>query len=167
MHSVDVRIARIFNAYGPRSAPQDSRLIPNLCVQALTGDPLTIYGDGSQTRSFCYVTDLVRGLISLMETDGLSGEVVNLGNPAELPVLAIAEAVLAAAGRRLPIEFRPLPPDDPARRRPDIAKASQLLGWWPRVDLDEGLRHTLEFFRTEIAQLRLPAAAEGRGAARE
>jgi nucleoside-diphosphate-sugar epimerase len=153
VHGDDVRIARIFNTYGPRSAPLDGRLIPNLCVQALAGHPLTIHGDGTQTRSFCYVDDLTRGLITLMETEGLAGEVVNLGNPVELRVLEIAEAILAAAGSTSPIEFVPRPPEDPERRRPDIGKAQRLLGWQPSVGLDTGLANTLEFFRGDLSEL--------------
>ena len=153
VHGLDVRIVRIFNTYGPRSAPHDGRLVPNLCVQALAGRPLTIHGDGTQTRSFCYVSDLTRGLVALMETEGLAGEVVNLGNPAEMQVLEIAEAILAAAGSTSPIEFVPRPPEDPARRRPDITKARRLLGWQPGVGLDTGLAKTLEFFRDELGGL--------------
>jgi len=148
---VDARIARIFNTYGPRARPDDGRLVPTLCVQALTGSPLTIHGDGSQTRSFCYVTDLVRGLVALMETDGLAGEVVNLGNPEEFTVLAMAERIRALAGSASPLVTRPLPTDDPTRRRPDIAKAQRLLGWEPTVDLDEGLTTTLGSFRSALA----------------
>ncbi len=153
VHGIDVRIARIFNTYGPRSAPEDGRLIPNLCVQALAGRPLTIHGDGTQTRSFCYVDDLTRGLLMLMETDGMAGEVVNLGNPVELRVLDIAEAVLAAAGSGSPLEYVPRPPEDPARRCPDIGKAQRLLGWQPSVGLDTGLANTLAFFRPELSEL--------------
>ncbi len=153
VYGVDIRIARIFNTYGPRSAPLDGRLIPNLCVQALAGRPLTIHGDGTQTRSFCYVDDLTRGLTALMKRDGLAGEIVNLGNPDELQVLAIAKAVLAAAGSQSAIEFVPRPPEDPARRRPDISKARRLLGWQPNIDLDTGLANTLAFFHSEMTHL--------------
>jgi len=147
---VDVRIARIFNTYGPRSRPDDGRLIPNFCVQALRGEPLTIYGDGSQTRSFCFVSDLVRGLVALMETDGLTGEVVNLGNPDEFTVLDAAEQIQRLAGSRSDVVFRPLPIDDPVRRRPDIGKARRLLGWEPSIDLPSGLAPTLAWFRTVL-----------------
>ena len=150
VYGVDVRIARIFNTYGPRSAPEDGRLIPTFCVQALTGAPLTVYGDGSQTRSLCYVTDLVPGLGALMEADGLAGQVVNLGNPTESTVLAIAEEILTMTGRRSTIEYRPLPVDDPARRRPDIEKARRLLSWEPTVKLSDGLLQTLAFFREDM-----------------
>jgi nucleoside-diphosphate-sugar epimerase len=152
VYGIDARIARIFNTYGPRSAPQDGRLIPNFCVQALTGAPLTVYGDGSQTRSFCYVTDMVRGLTALMEADELAGEVVNLGTPSELTVLAIAEAVLTVSGSSSTIEYRPLPGDDPRRRRPDIEKARRLIGWEPKVSLADGLKRTLDFFRGQFGQ---------------
>lgn len=148
---VDVRIARIFNTYGPRSRPDDGRLIPNFCVQAIRGEPLTIYGDGSQTRSFCYVSDLVRGLVALMETDGLKGEVVNLGNPGEFTVLDAAEQIRRLAGSRSDVVFRPLPIDDPTRRRPDIGKAQRSLGWEPAIDLSSGLEPTLAWFRTVLS----------------
>jgi nucleoside-diphosphate-sugar epimerase len=159
VHGVDVRIARIFNTYGPRSAPEDGRLIPTFCVQALTGAPLTVYGDGSQTRSLCYVTDLVGGLGALMEADGLAGQVVNLGNPGELTVLAIAEEILTMTGSRSTIEYRPLPVDDPARRRPDIRKARRLLGWEPTVKLADGLLQTLAFFRDDMEQPTIPTVS--------
>jgi UDP-glucuronate decarboxylase len=156
VYGVDVRIARIFNTYGPRSAPEDGRLIPTFCVQALTGAPLTVYGDGSQTRSLCYVTDLVCGLGALMEADALAGQVVNLGNPTESKVLAIAKEILTMTGSRSTIEYRPLPVDDPARRRPDIGKARRLLGWEPTVKLADGLLRTLAFFGDEIHHPTIP-----------
>jgi nucleoside-diphosphate-sugar epimerase len=147
---VDARIARIFNTYGPRSAPSDGRVVPNFCIQALAGIPITIYGDGSQTRSFCYVDDLVEGMVRLMETPDLAGEIVNLGNPEEHTILEFAERILAHAGSDAGITFAPLPQDDPRRRRPDISKAQRLLGWQPGIALDEGLRCTLDFFRTRV-----------------
>jgi len=146
VHGIDARIARIFNTYGPRSAPGDGRMIPNFCVQALQGAPVTVYGDGSQTRSCCYVTDLVRGLVTLMETDDLAGEVVNLGNPEEHSVLEIAERIIELAASGSSIVHGPLPTDDPVRRRPDIGKARRLLGWAPSVSFDDGLRMTLDHF---------------------
>ncbi len=149
--SLDARIARIFNTYGPRSNPADGRVVPNFCVQALRGEPITIYGDGSQTRSFCYVDDLVRGLLSLMETDGLEGEVVNLGNPHEFTVRDLAEQIVSLTGSSSPIEYAPLPTDDPTRRQPDIAKAMRLLHWQPEVSLHDGLMPTLEYFETALA----------------
>jgi nucleoside-diphosphate-sugar epimerase len=149
-HQLDARIARIFNTYGPRSHPADGRVVPNFCIQVLDGLPITIYGDGSQTRSFCYVDDLVRGLILLMETDGLPGEVVNLGNPEEHTILQFAERIMTLTGHTAPIQFEPLPTDDPQRRRPDITRARQLLGWQPEIPLDEGLQRTLAFFRESL-----------------
>jgi nucleoside-diphosphate-sugar epimerase len=146
VHGVDARIARIFNTYGPRSAPGDGRMIPNFCVQALRNEPVTVYGDGAQTRSCCFVTDLVRGLRALMETDDLAGEVVNLGNPDEHSVLEIARQIIDLAGSRSNIAFARLPLDDPARRRPDIGKARGLLNWTPSVSLESGLTRTLEYF---------------------
>lgn len=149
-HGVDARLARIFNTYGPRSNPRDGRVVPNFCVQALRGEPLTIYGDGSQSRSFCYIDDLVRGLLLLMETDGLAGEVVNLGNPREFTMLAFAEAVLQVTGSTSELVFEPLPEDDPRQRCPDITKAKRLLGWEPHVTLEEGLIPTVAYFREEM-----------------
>jgi dTDP-glucose 4,6-dehydratase len=139
---VDTAIVRIFNTYGPRMRPNDGRAIPNFLSQALAEKPLTVYGDGSQTRSFCYVEDLIRGLILLVE----SGEhmPVNIGNPGEYTILELAEAVLAATGSSSQIVFEALPIDDPQVRQPDITRAKQLLGWEPEVPLDEGLRRTLE-----------------------
>ncbi len=150
-HGVDARIARVFNTYGPRSHPADGRVVPNFCMQALRGEPITIYGTGAQTRSFCYVDDLVRGFDLLMETDGLAGEVVNLGNPDEHAIIEFAEKIVALTGGVSPIVHRPLPEDDPQRRRPDIGKASRLLGWQPEVGLDEGLARTLTAFRVHLA----------------
>jgi dTDP-glucose 4,6-dehydratase len=146
---VDVRIARIFNTYGPRMSLDDGRVVPAFVSQALRGQPLTVYGDGRQTRSFCFVDDLVEGLLALWDRgDGLP---VNLGNPQELTMLAFAEAVQRAAGSRCSIEHRPLPKDDPKQRRPDITRATTLLGWSPRTGLDEGLARTLDYFRGRLA----------------
>ncbi|MGY8525540.1 UDP-glucuronic acid decarboxylase family protein [Paracidovorax citrulli] len=145
-HRVDVRIARIFNTYGPRMHPADGRVVSNFITQALSGQPLTVYGDGSQTRSFCYVDDLIEGLIRLMEAEGDHSTPVNLGNPCEVSMLDIARKVLAATGSRSPIVMRPLPSDDPRQRCPDIARASEELQWAPTVDLDEGLRRTVGYF---------------------
>ncbi len=149
-HKVDARIARIFNTYGPRSHPADGRVVPNFSIQALEGLPITIYGDGSQTRSFCYVADLVRGLQLLMDNDGLAGEVVNLGNPEEHTILQFAERIVALTGHTASIQFEPLPTDDPQRRQPDISKARRLLEWEPEIGLDEGLGRTLDAFREEL-----------------
>lgn len=149
-HGVDARIARIFNTYGPRSAPSDGRVVPNFCMQALEGRPITIYGDGTQTRSFCYVDDLVEGLVLLMETDGISGEVVNLGNPEEHTIGAFAEIISELAQTTAGVQYLSLPVDDPQRRKPDIGKAENLLKWYPRTSLRAGLTSTLEFFRQQL-----------------
>jgi UDP-glucuronate decarboxylase len=151
IYDLDVRIARIFNTYGPRARLDDGRIIPNFCVQALTNAPLTIYGDGTQSRSFCYVADLVAGLLALMEAEGCAGEVVNLGNPDERTVGQVAEVIIAATGSRSPVVHGPLPIDEPVRRQPDIRKARRLLAWQPRIDLDSGLARTLEYFRGVLA----------------
>src|SRR5438132_2237505 len=151
-HSVDVRIARIFNTTGPQSDPNDGRLLPNFVVQALTGRPITVYGDGKQTRSLCFVSDLVDGLVRLMQSEAASGEVVNLGNPAEHTVLEYAEMIRRLARSNSEIVFADYAVgDDPQRRRPDIWKARELLGWEPTVDLEEGLLQAIEYFRSEIA----------------
>jgi len=144
-NGVDVRIARIFNTYGPCMWEKDGRVVSNFVVQALTSKPLTIYGDGAQTRSFCYVSDLVRGLITLMETPGITGP-INLGNPEEFTMIQLAELVREMTGTSSEIRFEPLPEDDPVRRRPDITLARQLLGWEPTVPLREGLRLTIDYF---------------------
>ncbi len=150
-HDVDARLARIFNTYGPRSAPADGRVVPNFCMQGLQNLPITIYGTGNQTRSFCYVDDLVRGLMLLMETDGLQGEVINVGNPHEHTILEFAERIVQFTGSTAGIIHEPLPTDDPQRRRPDISKAGQRLGWEPQVCLDDGLLRTIHYFRASIA----------------
>lgn len=148
VHGVETRIARIFNTYGPRMRLEDGRVVPAFVAQALRDEPLTVFGDGSQTRSFCYVSDLVDGLLRL----ALSRvhEPVNLGHPNEMTILEFARAVRTAAGCSAPITFEPFPEDDPRRRKPDISRARALLGWEPRVTLEEGLRHTLAFFRSAI-----------------
>lgn len=150
-NGVDIRIVRIFNTYGPRMAINDGRVISNFIVQALKGEDLTVYGDGSQTRSFCYVSDMVEGIIKMAETEGLTGP-VNLGNPKDSTILEIAQKILLIAGSRSPIVFRPLPSDDPARRCPDVTLAREKLAWNPRVSLDEGLQKTVEYFRRKIAR---------------
>jgi dTDP-glucose 4,6-dehydratase len=144
-HGVDTRIVRIFNTYGPRMRPQDGRVVSNFIVQALKGEPLTVYGDGSQTRSFCYVDDLIDGIVRLWERG--SAEPTNIGNPDEFTVWQLAERVLALTGSKSPIVKRPLPTDDPKVRRPDISRARATLGWQPRVPLDAGLRLTIPYFR--------------------
>jgi UDP-glucuronate decarboxylase len=150
-----IRIARIFNSYGPRLRPGDGRVVSNFIVQALRGEPLTIYGRGEQTRSFCYVDDTVEGLLRMMEAD-VEGP-INIGNPVEHTVLELAERVLHLTGSRSRLERRPLPPDDPRKRQPDISRAKHHLQWAPRVSLDDGLRETIAFFRHELAHERLAA----------
>jgi len=150
---VDARIVRIFNTYGPRMRADDGRIVSNLIVQALSGDPLTIYGTGRQTRSFCYVSDLVAGLVALMEVDENPAAPVNLGNPGEFTILELADLVMDLTGSHSAITFRPLPADDPQRRRPDITRARELLGWQPRVPLAEGLQPTIAYFREALSQV--------------
>ena len=142
---VNTHLARIFNTYGPRLRPGDGRVISNFIMQALRGEPLTIYGDGCQTRSFCYIDDLIEGILRLSRSE--EHLPVNLGNPDEFTILECAEAVLEATGSKSELSFNPQPEDDPTRRRPDIAKARALLDWEPRISLKEGLRRSLEFFR--------------------
>jgi dTDP-glucose 4,6-dehydratase len=151
-HDVDTRIARIFNTYGPRMRLNDGRALPNFVYQALTGQPLTVHGDGQQTRSFCYVSDLIEGIYRLMQSE--EHEPVNLGNPQEITILEFAERIRALTGSNVPIVFKPLPEDDPKQRCPDITKARRILHWEPEVSLDEGLPRTLEFFRREVAASR-------------
>jgi UDP-glucuronate decarboxylase len=149
-HQLRIKVARIFNTYGPRMAADDGRVVSNFIVQALTGQPLTVFGDGQQTRSFCYVDDVVEGLIRLMNSpDEITGP-INLGNPGEFTMLELAKKVTELVGGP-DIEYRPLPADDPSRRKPDIAKAVHLLGWEPTVALDEGLQHTVAYFREHLA----------------
>ncbi len=145
-NGVDVRIARIFNTYGPRLSPGDGRAVPNFIAQALSNRPLTVYGDGSQTRSFCYVDDMVDGILALLESD--HQDPVNLGNPDERSILELARTIKEMTGSPSPIVFEPLPGDDPTVRCPDITKARSVLGWEPRVDLREGLRRTIEWARS-------------------
>jgi dTDP-glucose 4,6-dehydratase len=142
-------IARIFNTYGPRMALKDGRVVPAFLDQALRGEPLTVYGDGLQTRSFCYVADLVEGLVRLGSSE--EHEPVNLGNPVELTILEFADRIRRLMGSNLEIVFRPLPEDDPRKRRPDISKAKRILGWEPKVSLEDGLRQTVEYFRSAQA----------------
>jgi dTDP-glucose 4,6-dehydratase len=146
-HGLDVRIARIFNTYGPRLRPADGRVVSNLLVQAMEGEPLTIYGDGEQTRSFCYVDDLVRGILALLRSDHVGP--VNIGNPNEFTIRELAEAVLDVTGSSSEIVFEPLPVDDPTQRQPDITLAREVLGWEPEVQLREGLTRTYECYRKE------------------
>jgi nucleoside-diphosphate-sugar epimerase len=144
---IDARIVRIFNTYGPRMQAHDGRVVPNFCTSAISGAPLTIYGNGHQTRSFCFVDDLIEGIVRLATRDGLRGEVVNIGNPSEHTISELATIIARLAGVPLITEARALPPDDPTRRRPDIAKAKALLDWEPRVTLEDGLIATLNYFR--------------------
>jgi dTDP-glucose 4,6-dehydratase len=143
-HGVNTHLVRIFNTYGPRLQPRDGRLISNLVMQALRGEPLTIYGDGSQTRSFCYCSDLIDGILRLAKSD--EHDPVNIGNPEEWTILECAQEVQAVVGSRSEIVFEPLPQDDPLRRRPDITRARNLLGWSPKIALREGLERSLEYF---------------------
>lgn len=147
-YGIDVKIARIFNTYGPRMKRDDGRVIPTFITQALNGQPLTIFGDGLQTRSFCYVSDLIEGINRLMLKD-INGP-VNLGNPEELTVLELARRILKIIGNGSHLVFRPLPEDDPKQRRPDITKAQKVLGWNPKVSLDEGLTDTIEWFKNSL-----------------
>jgi dTDP-glucose 4,6-dehydratase len=154
VHSLETHIVRIFNTYGPRMKLNDGRVVPAFLDQALHGKPITIFGDGSQTRSFCYVSDLVDGIVRLMESD--ERYPVNIGNPVEITILEFAERIQKLVGSNCKIEFHPLPKDDPKQRQPDISKARRLLNWEPRVPLEEGLRLTIEYFRSR----ELAAAAD-------
>jgi dTDP-glucose 4,6-dehydratase len=148
-HGVQTRIVRIFNTHGPRMRLNDGRVVPNFIAQALRGEPMTVYGDGSQTRSFCYVSDLVEGLVRLLRSD-YAGP-VNLGNPMEVTILQFAERIKALTKSSSEIVYRPLPEDDPKVRQPDITRARKLLGWEPKVSLEEGLTHTIDYFRDKVA----------------
>jgi dTDP-glucose 4,6-dehydratase len=149
-HGVDTRIVRIFNTYGPRMRLNDGRVLPNFVGQALTGRPMTVYGDGGQTRSFCYVSDLIEGIYRLMMSN--EHEPVNIGNPQEITILEFAERIRAQTGSQTSLVFEPLPVDDPKRRCPDISKAKRLLKWEPKVGLEEGLRLTIDFFSEQLSQ---------------
>lgn len=149
-HGVDTRIVRIFNTYGPRMRLNDGRALPNFLFQALSGQPITIYGDGKQTRSFCYVSDLIEGILKLLNSK--EHMPVNIGNPHEITILEFAERIRAMTGNRVELAYRPLPQDDPKRRRPDITKAKTLLNWEPKVPLEEGLQRTLAYFQEKFEQ---------------
>ncbi len=149
-YSVNTHLVRIFNTYGPRLGREDGRVISNLMVQALRGDPLTVYGDGSQTRSFCYVSDEIDGIVRLAASP--VDTPVNIGNPTEWTILECAETIRRVTGSASPIVFEPLPQDDPLQRRPDITKARELLGWEPRIQLEEGLRLSMEYFRATLGE---------------
>lgn len=148
-HQVDIRVARIFNTYGPRMHPNDGRVVSNFIVQALKNEPITIYGDGSQTRSFCYVDDLIDGLLCMMVQDGEVGP-VNLGNPAEYTILELAELILELSDSQSRIVHMPLPQDDPIQRQPDIYKAKSSLSWEPKVSLEDGLKETIAYFKSVL-----------------
>jgi UDP-glucuronate decarboxylase len=147
-HGVQIKVARIFNTYGPRMHPRDGRVVSNFITQALSGEDLTIYGDGAQTRSFCYVDDLIDGFLRLMDAPAAVTGPVNLGNPHEFTMIELAERVLALTAARVTVVHQPLPSDDPKQRRPDITLAKDKLGWEPKVELAEGLQHTIGYFRT-------------------
>jgi UDP-glucuronate decarboxylase len=153
-HDLPIKVARIFNTYGPRMRPDDGRVVSNFIVSALTGEPITIFGDGSQTRSFCYIDDLVDGLIRLMNTPHDVTGPINLGNPAEFTMSELADKVLAATGGTSQIAFHPLPQDDPTQRRPIIDQARDVLDWAPKVPLEEGLGQTVDYFRTSLGIVR-------------
>lgn len=147
---IDIRVARIFNTYGPRMAADDGRVVSNFIVQALKGQPITIYGDGSQTRSFCYVEDLVDGIHKFTLTDGVTSGPINLGNPNEFTMIQLAKLVIELTQSKSKIEFLSLPGDDPKQRKPNIAKAREILNWEPQIQLKEGLQKTIEYFRQDI-----------------
>jgi UDP-glucuronate decarboxylase len=150
-HRLRIKVARIFNTYGPRMHPNDGRVVSNFVIQALKNEPITLYGDGTQSRSFCYVEDLVEGLVRLMgAADGVTGP-INLGNPEEFTIRQLAEHIIAISGSRSKLEFRPLPADDPKQRQPDISRARSVLDWSPKVRLDEGLKRTLAYFERLLA----------------
>jgi UDP-glucuronate decarboxylase len=145
-HKLDIRVVRIFNTYGPRMHPRDGRVVSNFIIQALNGEPITLYGDGQQSRSFCYVDDLVEGLIRMMDQDTEIGP-MNMGNPTEFTIRELAETVLRLTDSKSRIEFRPLPQDDPVRRQPDISRARKVLDWEPKVALEDGLKETISYFK--------------------
>ena len=149
-NNVDIKIIRIFNTYGPRMAEYDGRVVSNFIVQALKGADITVYGDGSQTRSFCYVSDLVDGFIKMMNSKNFTGP-VNLGNPVETPIVEFAERIIKLTGSKSKIIFLPLPQDDPTQRKPDISLASERLGWQPEVQLQDGLTKTIEYFDKKLS----------------
>ncbi|MFA9614362.1 MAG: UDP-glucuronic acid decarboxylase family protein [Deltaproteobacteria bacterium] len=151
-NEVDIRIVRIFNTYGPRMALNDGRVMSNFITQALRGKPLTIYGDGNHTRSFCYVSDMVKGMIAMMEQDEFTGP-VNLGNPQEISISELAERIIKTTGSTAGLEYQPLPPDDPVRRCPDISLAKARLNWEPEIDFKTGLSQTIEYFKNKLESM--------------
>jgi len=150
-HNLAIKVVRLFNTYGPRMHPHDGRVVSNFVVSALAGKPITVYGDGSQTRSFQYIDDLIDGLVAMMATDHEVTGPINLGNPGEFTIAELAAMVIAQTGTSAQIEYRPLPQDDPVRRQPDITRAKQTLGWEPTIQLVDGLSRTIEYFRTTMA----------------
>ena len=148
-NNVDTKIIRIFNTYGDRMLQNDGRVVSNFIVQALKGEDITVYGDGSQTRSFCFVDDLVDGIVKMMNTEDFPGP-VNLGNPGEFTILELAEKVIKLTGSKSKIVYKPLPQDDPMQRQPDISLAKEKLGWEPKINLEEGLKRTIDYFKMEI-----------------
>ena len=160
-HGLKIKVARIFNTYGPRMHHADGRVVSNFIVEALTGEPITIYGKGEQTRSFCYVDDLIDGLVRLMASPPEFTGPVNLGNPHEFTMKELADRVVHHTGSNAPIEHRPLPADDPRQRKPDIAVAREVLRWQPKVELDEGLARTIAYFRDRVDELKSPARHDG------
>ncbi|AUJ65737.1 NAD-dependent dehydratase (plasmid) [Aestuarium zhoushanense] len=153
-HNLNIKVVRIFNTYGPRMHHADGRVVSNFIVQALIGDPITIYGDGSQTRSFCYVDDLVEGFIRFMESPSEVTGPINMGNPGEFTMLELAEKVIGLTGSKSKLTFQDLPSDDPKQRRPDISLAKSALNWEPKVDLEQGLIRTIDYFRSRVAELK-------------
>ena len=150
-YALEIKVIRIFNTYGPRMHPNDGRVVSNFIVQALKGEPITLYGDGSQTRSFCYVDDLIDGMIEMMESPADFVGPVNMGNPSEFNMLELAEKVLSITGSKSKLVFHPLPQDDPKQRKPDISLAKEKLNWEPKVSLDDGLKETVSYFRHKLA----------------
>jgi UDP-glucuronate decarboxylase len=155
-HKLDIRVARIFNTYGPKMHPNDGRVVSNFIVQALRGEPITLYGEGNQTRSFCYVDDLVDGIIAFMEQDGGGPGPMNLGNPVEFTIRELAEMVIRLTGSSSRIVFNPLPQDDPERRKPDVREAEQRIAWKPKTQLQQGLQQTIDYFSRALG---LPKSA--------
>lgn len=149
-HNLEIKVVRLFNTYGPRMHPQDGRVVSNFIMAALTGNPITLYGDGSQTRSFCYVDDLIDGLITMMDSDASITGPINLGNPGEFTVKELADLIVSKIPTTSEMEFRPLPQDDPIRRQPDITRAKEQLGWAPTIPLDQGLDRTIAYFTTIV-----------------
>lgn len=152
-HNLEIKVVRLFNTYGPRMHPQDGRVVSNFVMSALTGSPITLYGDGSQTRSFCYVDDLIDGLVAMMESDASITGPINLGNPGEFTVKELAEMIVEKIPTTSPVEIMPLPQDDPVRRQPDITRAKQQLGWEPTIPLDQGLDKTIAYFKELVDRI--------------